>query len=36
MSVDATVAEGVGYPAGPEFVHAQKIGVVPERSLKAG
>jgi hypothetical protein len=35
VSIDATVAKGVGYPAGPEFVHAQKIFIVPERSLNA-
>jgi hypothetical protein len=36
VSVDATVTQGVGDPAGPEFVHARKIALVPERSLTAG
>jgi len=36
VSADATVTQGVGYPAGPEFVHARKIVIVPERSLTVG
>jgi len=35
VSVDATVPKGVGDPAGPEFVHARTIVIVPERSLTA-
>ena len=33
VSVDATVAKGVDYPASPEFVHARKVAFVPEESL---
>ena len=33
VSVDATVTKGVDHPAGPEFVHARKVALVPEESL---
>ena len=35
VRVDATVTKGVGYPAGPEFVHATNVMIVPESSLTA-
>src|SRR5580704_16086364 len=33
VCVDAAVTKGVDHPAGPEFVHARKLALVPERSL---
>ncbi len=34
VGIDAAVTKGVDHPAGPKFVHANKVGHVPERALQ--